>query len=250
MGRIVWLLIFLLLIGAVESSSAYATCSVEFAAQGESYSQSELAKFVGEQIRPKLNKDPDTFNVTVKSDCGQGNTHSIALTFDASDYYIIEVQGHKLTKEESTYTNAAITLSGANLQTEIDRAESFDKLQLSEKQDAVKTLAFFLAETARFSEIESIATTILDHSCSAEWLDYAMLLRRWAYISRLAIHQGNTDGTVRGGKNDNLIAPVSDQAVAAYNTAIRAGESGPDESYVDKRDWGKQISVPDASCSR
>jgi hypothetical protein len=238
------------LIGLLGSRNADAACTVEFGAQGKSYSQAELAKFVNEQIRPNLTKNPGSFKVTVKSDCGQGNAHSISLTFDATDYYIIEVQNHKLTKEESTYTNADVTLSNGNFNNEIERVLNFDQLQLAQKQDAVKTLAFFLAESARFSEIETIATSIVNNGCSAQWLDYATLLRRWSYISRLAIHQGHTQGTVRGGTSDQLLAPISSQDVSAYNTAIQQGESGPDASYVDKSDWGKKISVPAPSCGK
>lgn len=240
----------LLLAGLCWSGSTWAACDLKFTGtDSKSYPQAELAKFVDEQIRPKLTKTQGSFKITIDAQCNPGGSQSIVLTFDDTDYYITYIQDHHLSQEEATYKTSPLNLSLANLGNEILKAKDVDNLPLADVQNLVKTLAFFFAETARFSEVENIATSIVTKGCTAEWLDYATLLRRWSKISRLALHENNKDWTARGGANDNLIAPVSGNAVSDYNAAIDAGQSGPNASFVDDRDWGKPISVPAAACN-
>jgi len=229
--------------------SANAACVLQYAGpDGKSYSQSELPKFVAQEVRPKLSKVSGSFKITVEENCN--SPISISVTFDATDYYIIDIGNHHLTKEESTYKTSALTLSRETLENEIAQAHKIDTLSLPQIQNLVKTLAFFFAETARFSDIDTIATSLLNNDCSAEWLDYATLLRRWSRISRLAIHEHTDDWTARGGSSDQLIAPVTRKAITGYNAAISAGKDGPNASYVDPSDWDKHISAPTASCKK
>ena len=89
----------------------------------------------------------------------------------ATSYYITDTGGHHLTSAESTYRTSPLKLAVATLENEITRASDIDTLTTAEIQDIVKTLAFFLAETARFYEIEIISNFLIGGDCSAEWLD-------------------------------------------------------------------------------
>jgi hypothetical protein len=66
----------------------------------------------------------------------------------------------------------------------------------------MKTLAFFFAESAR-SSAASAGNRIINQTCQAQWLDYATLLRRWSYLSHMAIHAGLNDWTARGGSKES-----------------------------------------------
>lgn len=148
---------------------------------------------------------------------------------------------------EISYQSTPLTLSAASLQAEILLAPNINGLTLQQVQDLVKTFAFFFAETARFTDIEGIARNLVKN-CTAKWLDYELLLRRWSRISKLALHENYKQWTARGGTNDDLIAPITSEAIDDYNSAIRARKNGPDTSYVDSRDWGTSISVPAPAC--
>lgn len=231
-------------------TAAHAACDIQFVGQGGNrYGASDLPKFVEAEVRPRLSSSAGAFKIAIQMQCAANDTTSVTLTFDDTDYYITYVQDHRLTPEESQYRTSSLTLSRSALEAEIRKANGIGALPTSEVQNVVKTLAFFVAESARFSEVEAAAASLTRQGCSAEWLDYSTLLRRWSKISRLALHQGNNQWTARGGSGGNLVAPITDGAVNAYNSAISAGQDGPDAGYVDPRDWGKPIAVPSASCS-
>jgi hypothetical protein len=230
--------------------SAHAACDLRFAGpNAKSYAKTQLRKFIDEQVRPRLGMDAGSFNITVSLKCQQGAAaQTVTITIDETDYYLTDIQKHKLSKAESTYRSTPLTMSATNLERQLQRAESINDLALNEIQDLTKMLAFFFAETARFSDVEDRAEQLLAGDCTAQWMDYATLLRRWSRMSRLAIHLKTNEWTARGGSSDQLVAPINHSAIENYNTAIRAGKNGPDEHYVDPRDWGTSISVPPLSC--
>jgi hypothetical protein len=228
---------------------AKAQCNIQFSgANGTMYNEVDLGKFVEEQIRPRLSTVSDSFKITVNAQCAQAPLRKVVVTIDDTDFYVTDIQTHHLSQTEITYQSSPLTLSATNFETEIINAYNIDNLTLPQIHDLVKTLAFFFAETARFSDIENIADTLVK-GCTAEWLDYEKLLRRWSRISKLALHENNDQWTVRGGKTDELIAPITNQAIQGYNAAILAGQNGPDASYVDPQDWNTSISVPGPSCA-
>lgn len=231
-------------------TSADAACSFQFQGpDSKTYTDKQISSFVDEQIRPKLSKNAGSFEIRVTADCQRNEaTKTISITIDDTDYYITDIEGHHLNKEEATYQTSALTLSVTSLDSAVTNAKNINGLSLKEIQDVVKTLAFFFAETARFTDIETVAGSILAGDCAGQWLDFSTLLRRWGRISRLAIHEHNTQWTARGGSGENLIAPITADAVAAYNDAINAGPNGPNAPFVDPRDWNKMISV--GACTR
>jgi hypothetical protein len=228
---------------------AKAKCNIQFSGANDTvYNEVDLGKFVEEQIRPRLSTVSGSFQITINAQCAQDPPRKVVVTVDDTDFYVTAIQTHHLSQAEITYQSSPLTLSATNFETEIINAYNVDHLTLPQIQDMVKTLAFFFAETARFSDIENIADALMK-GCTAEWLDYEKLLRRWSRISKLALHEHNDQWTVRGGKTDELIAPITSQAIQGYNAAILAGDNGPDASYVDPRDWNTSISVPGPSCA-
>jgi hypothetical protein len=228
---------------------AKSQCNIQFSgADGTVYNKIDLGKFVEEQVRPRLSTVSRSFQITINAQCAQDPLRKVVVTIDDIDFYVTDIQTHHLSQAEITYQSSPLTLSATNFDTEIINAYNIDNLRLPQIQTVVKTLAFFFAETARFSDIENIADTLVK-GCTAEWLDYEKVLRRWSRISKLALHENNDQWTVRGGKTDELIAPITSQAIQGYNAAILAGDNGPDASYVDPRDWNTSISVPGPSCA-
>jgi len=239
----------LLLSFVLLSVPGYAACDLQFVGPDASaYGKAELRKFVDEQVRPKLSMAPSAFDITINVRCAAQPVKAVVLKFDATDYYITHIMGRLLSKEEATYQTTPLTISATMLETELLRAYDINNLSVSDIQDVVKMLAFFFAETARFTDVETITTAILSGNCRAHWLDYATLVRRWGRMSRLALHENNTQGAVRGGAQNNLIAPITKERIDAYNAAIAEGKNGPDSHYVDPRDWDKSVVVPPALC--
>ena len=232
-------------------AAADASCDLSFVGpDAQSYAAMDFSQFVEKEIRPRLSTTPGSFSITVNMQCAQSAPVSVAITFDDTDYYITDIDAHHLTDQESTYRTSALALGRPQLEQELVEAGNLDSAQLADVQNAAKTLAFFFAESARFSDVEGISGSLMNQGCASQWLDYATLLRRWGRISRLALHEHNTQWTAKGGSSGTLIAPISADAIAGYNAAISAGHDGPDASYVDSRDWGTSITAPPASCGR
>jgi hypothetical protein len=113
----------------------------------------------------------------------------------------------------------------------------------------VKTLAYFFAEAARFGDIETeVGGIMANASCVAQWTGYSHLIHRWSVLSKYAIHVGLVSGGYFGGGSDQLVAPVTDAFVQAYDSAVALGKKGPNASYIDSEDWGDPITIP-AGCT-
>jgi hypothetical protein len=197
---------------------AHAACSLQFSvAGGPAYANNQLAAFIEQQVRPRLTSTPGSFEIDVLKACQGAASGRLALQMDQTDYYITAVQGHPLAPAESTYNNDNVALTEANLESAIDAAISFDQLPSppsTQRPDVVKVLAYFLAESARFTSIEQIDTALMNGNCAAQWLNYAQLVRRWGVLSRFAIHLGRNDWSARGGTGGRLIAPISDAVIS------------------------------------
>lgn len=238
----------LVVVSLCAAQSAGAQCVIRFSGpDAKIYDEIDLAKFVDNEIRPKLSTTAGSFNISISAQCGGSASQIVTFTIDDVDYYVTDIQGHHLMPSEISYQSSPLSLGAGNLQAEILLAPDINSLTLQQVQDLVKTFAFFFAETARFTDIEGIAGNLVKN-CTAQWLDYELLLRRWSRISKLALHENYNQWTARGGTNDDLIAPITSEAISDYNSAIRAGKNGPDAGYVDSRDWSTSISVPQPAC--
>jgi hypothetical protein len=209
------------LVFALIATTAKADCVFGISGPaGHIYAEQDIANFVVSEIRPALSTTSMLVPVRIIKVCNGSTAASLEVLIDSVDYYIVNIQRHSLTEQESKYTDSDLALSRSNLDSEFDKAMDFEALPLAERQDVVKTLAFYFAETARFSDVEQIANALLAGGCTQDWSRYAHLLRRWGRISWNAIQEGlGGDGIIRGGVNDNLIAPISRQMIDSYNTA-------------------------------
>lgn len=235
---------------ALAASKAGAVCNLQFSAGGSPpYAPAQFSMFIEQQIRPPLSSGAGTFEIDVMKTCPGVATTRLQILMDQTDYYLVNIQGHLLAPQESIYQTSPLTLSEPNLEAAIDAAASFAALPLPQKQNTVKILAYFLAESARFAAIERIDMALLNGQCAAEWLNYATLVRRWSVLSQFALHVGPHDWSAQGGSGGHLVAPVSDMVVGEYEAAIAAGPAGPNARYVDRRDQGgAQIQVPGPTC--
>ncbi|RZF23608.1 hypothetical protein EVC45_43445 [Paraburkholderia sp. UYCP14C] len=212
------LLIGLLL--AVIASVAQAECAYQITGpSGKAYAEDSIPDFVASEIRPVLNTIAHSIGIDITKVCDQSVSGALHLTMDTQNYYIVNIQQHVLSDVESKYTDSDVLLSRSNLEAYFDTAMSFDTLEMKDRQDVVKTLAFYFAESARFSDVERITIALLAGGCSQDWTQYAHLVRRCGRISGNAIEQGLANSVFRGGSNDNLIAPISADMIARFNTA-------------------------------
>ncbi|OLL28604.1 hypothetical protein BTH42_26780 [Burkholderia sp. SRS-W-2-2016] len=223
------------LLFAVLGGGAYADCTFQVSGpSNHTYSEQDIITFVTSEIRPVLAKTSTLIPIRIAKVCDGSVVGTLQLTMDSEDYYIVQVQQHHLSEEESKYTDSNLTLSRAGLDEALDKSISFDGLSLQDRQDAVKTFAFYFAESARFTDIENIANALLAGNCTQDWTKYAHLLRRWARISKNALQHGDVSDLFHGGVNDNLLAPISQTMIVNYNAANPAD----------------QVSVPAPSCER
>ncbi len=232
------------------ASTCHADCHLQFNTANQSvYQENQIAQFVVDKIRPALQQQPRTLEIDVKQFCDDGSTATVVIQMDTQRYYLVQIQGHTLTEVESTYVTSDFPLSLAELNRQVAQAANFNGLpQPVDRQNVVKELAFFLAESARFTDVEQVVTSLTNSTCQQSWLPYAHLVRRWSVLSVFSTADQLAGGTVRGGAKNTLIAPISNAAIDQYNATITKGKGAPLAKYVDPRDWQDPIEVPAQSC--
>jgi hypothetical protein len=230
--------------------AAEASCSFQFAsAGGKPYGQDRFDVFIAQEIRPKLSGNTDSFTISITKLCEGHAPVNLSVEMDR-EYYITDIQDHHISPAETLSEPSSLTLSEANLESEFDHAVNISTQSTEQIRHIVKTFAFFLTESARFSDIEAAAKTLLAGGCTAQWLDYQRLISRWRVLSHFALHAGKKDWTVSGGSSGHLIAPVTSAEIARYNAAIAAGPSGPDHAEIVRQDWNTPLDVPPPFCAK
>jgi len=167
---------------------------------------------------------------------------------DRQNYYLVQIQGHQLADNESKYQTSSLALSLAELNNQVAQAANFETLPLGAKQNVVKELAFFLAESARFADVERVVTALSTTSCQQDWLQYAHLVRRWSVLSQFATADHLVSNVAIGGSSNKLIAPVPHAAIDQYNIVVAKGKNSPLAKYVNSQDWQNPIELPSQSC--
>jgi hypothetical protein len=224
------------------------TCALQYVGPDKVvYTQGQLQSFVDTEVRPKLSTSSTLFDITVSNICNGTQASYLTIGIDPSDFYIVRVDGVTLSDTQSTYTTANVELSLDDLQAAYTTSLTFKKQSLTNQQDAVKTLAFFFAEAARFSQIETQdANLTANTSCIMQWTNYSHLIHRWSVLSKYASHVGLVpSGAYKAG---DLIAPITANIVTAYNADAAKGKNGPNEKYIDSADFDDPITVQ-TTCS-
>lgn len=228
---------------------AQAECHLKFSLPNDvAYSEEKVVNFVVEKIRPKLQENSSLVGIDILQQCDDSPPEAVHLKMDMSNYYILSIQGYDLSKNEYTYQTSHLPLSLKDLNTKVSAAVHFESLGLTDKQNTVKELAFFLAESARFSDVENVVAQLAGGQCNQDWLQYAHLVRRWSKLSDFSSAMQLDNGAAHGGSKGHLIAPVSTEAVATYNEIIKHGADDPKASLIDKRDWNNPVVVPAPAC--
>jgi hypothetical protein len=240
-----YVLFLLALLASSTSFAATTGCSLQFAGPDKIvYTQANLAPFVENEVRTKLSNSSKTFNIVVSEVCGTTTQSSLTLGIDPENFYVVTVNGKTLTDEQSTYTTANVPLSEPALLAAYTAALNFSSLSLTNQQNAVKTLAYFFAEAARFGDISTEeASLIANTGCVVNWSNYSHLIHRWSVLSKYAIGLNLVTNGFYGGGENQLTAPITDAVVQAYNADAALGKDGPHAKYIDSADFDDPITV-------
>lgn len=211
-------------------------------------SQDKLSEFLEQEVRTKLNRDFDLFDIHIIKDCAESR-HSFELDVLSNNLYILGINGHKLPDDVVKYTNDPLEISQHRFEQAVDDALNFDELSFKQKQMTLKMFAFVIPEAARFKNVEDAVNRAFTTQCSYAWNDYSDLLRRWKTMSIFA----NTRGIARGkqyvgGSRAFLIAPITEDIVETYNSAVTNGWQVTRYDY-DKRQSDHEVKLGKPTCS-
>lgn len=233
--------------------SFYASAECQFSFQvdkGRIYSEQDYADFVEIEIRGRLSRTQEKFDVTLLGNC-DGSSRSVVINMETVALYIESINGVPLAEDVARYTDDNVVLDIENLSQAFESALKFGKLTKTEQQNVVKYFAFVVAESARFEDVENAVTTLLSKSCSYQWQDYKDMLRRWKTMSIFVNSQGLARGVQYfGGYRAFLIAPITSKDVTTYNTATQNGWKVVRYGYGNPRiiDKASPIDVGGATC--
>lgn len=231
-------------------ATAAEKCSYQFQADhGATYGLANYSSFIEKEIRGRLSRQDQGFTVTVKRSCSNGKKDAVAFNMTTLSLYIVGINGRTLKPDEVKYTNDDLSISYPQFEKEYADALRFDRLSKREKQHVTKMFAFMIAESARFTDVESVANTAFSsQQCFAKWSDFSNLLRHWKTMSIFANTRGIARGVQHvGGQRAFLIAPITSDMVDAYNKAVKSGWEVIRYDY-DKREKDNPVFVGSAHC--
>lgn len=204
---------------------------------GHLYYESELENFIQLEIRGRLSRTSNSrFQVKLHCLVDNASIETLVIEMEPRALYLENIDGVELSEKVSRYTNDNIVLSRKNFEKQFFNALNFHELSIKEKQDSLKMLAFIIAESARFRDIEKAVTKIYKENCKFDWKDYMLLVRRWKTMSIFANSRGiqGVEPDI-GGWKAFLLAPISEEVVMKYDKAARDGW------YFIRYDYDKQV---------
>lgn len=228
-------------------------CDYQFQTDdSKAYDTAGLPAFLESEVRSRLNRVSNTFDVHLLRQCsnnGKSSRDRFSLGMETDSLYIKTINGEKLADDVVKYTDAPLTISKASYTQAYSNALKFNTLNKEQKQLTLKMFAFVIAESARFSDVEQATYTAFTRDCSYQWNDYSNLLRHWKTLSIFA----NTRGIARGpqyigGTRAFLIAPITNDMRLQFNDAVSNGWEVTRYNY-DQRQTDKPISIGLASCN-
>lgn len=229
---------------------AWASCQFSFQVDdGKVYAESEYGEFIEHEMRKRLSRTKSMFNVHLTQTC-DAKKSAVELNMESVALYIHSINGLDLADDVERYTNDDVTLDRKSLAQVFNNAVDFKSLSKKQMQDVVKYLAFVIAESARFEDVEEAVEKILTTSCSYQWEDYKNLVRRWKTMSVFMNSQGlNRGEQYIGGYRAFLIAPITSEAVNTYNDATMNGWEVVRYKYGERqKDKASPISIGSAVC--
>lgn len=208
----------------VSGTAAASQCQYSLTAgDSEPYPVEKITDFVEQEMRQRLNRSKDRFNVEFIRDC-DGEEARFQLELLTENLYILGINGHTLPEDVVRYTNDPLTISEEGFAVAFDNALWFGSLSRQQKQATLKMMAFIISETARFTDVEVAVDQVFNKGCLYEWQEYANLLRRWKTMSIFANSRGLAYGPqYTGGSRAFLLAPITPKIVSEYNQAVNEG---------------------------
>lgn len=200
---------------------------------GYVYGIDRIRDLVVKDVRPELSRVDKPFAVRVKKSCAGAQVGSFEIGMRTGNLYIVKWNSTDLEQDIVKYTDDELDISSDSFLKAVDDGIIFDQLDKSAKQRTLKMFAFVLAEAARFGQVESTVDKVLNSKYSVKWTTYSRLLRSWKLISILANDKAIISGTPYiGGSRAFLIAPITEEMVTKYNSAIANGWTIEDGEYA------------------
>ena len=217
------------------------------AGDSEPYPVEEISAFAEEEMRPRLNRSKQRFNVAFIRQC-DGDEARFQLELLTENLYILGINGHTLPEDIVRYNNEPLTISRERFEASFENALWFGSLSRRQKQATLKMLAFVISETARFSDVETAVNNVFTQGCLYEWLEYANLLRRWKTMSIFANSRGLAYGNqYTGGARAFLLAPITAKMVSEYNQAVSQGWEVVRYDY-NRRETDRPVQIGKPHC--
>lgn len=240
--------LFLIPLLVTMSLPAYAFCEFRFQAdEGQRYVEREFSTFLEREIRKRISRKKDYFNVYIYADC-DGNNHKMELGMVSDTLYILSINGIELSADVVRYSNNNIEVSRKEIDNLVALASEFDQLSKPEQQQILKMFAFIVAEAARFSVIEGAMLSVLNQDCVYQWKDFSRLVRRWKTLSIFSNTRGIATGEQYvGGSRAFLIVPITNNMIRQYNRAVSSGWKVTRRNY-NERVTDSAISTALGSC--
>ena len=228
--------------------AAASQCSYLLTAGGsETYPVEDISAFVEQEMRQRLNRSRQHFNVEFIRRC-DGDEARFQLELLTENLYILGINGHTLPEDIVRYSDEPLTISRERFEASFENALWFGSLSRRQKQATLKILAFVISETARFSDVETAVNNVFTENCLYEWQEYAGLLRRWKTMSIFANSRGLAYGDQYvGGSRAFLLAPITPEIVSEYNQSVSQGWEVIRYDY-DQRETDQPVQIGKAYC--